>query len=187
MDKNNLSHPTQRETFLMLMLNKVTKEYKALIEFTRRRKPLKIVEILEVSSSPGESKFAIQLINKNCFLSLTAAEIISNGYDLNEFSDFHAEMIRKAAQGKLIEFLNGSEKTPSYKIVSKRFDAKIQQYVFTIETKEQVNFIRTANEITNDTNLLRNMDFSDIYDIGYTRGCESILKEKAAILLSKHK
>lgn len=178
---------TPRENFLLSLLHKVTKEYKALVEFTCRKKTLKIAEILELSSTPGESKFAIQFTNKNCVLHLTAAEIISQNYHLDDFNEFHAAIIKQAAHGKLIEFLKLSEKVCEYRIAVKRFDKSLQQYVFVIETKEQTRFTRTAEEIAADKKLLLNLDITDVYDIGFTQGCESILKEKAALLLAKHK
>ncbi len=186
MNKNN-QNSTSRETLLMVLLNKVTKEYKAFIEFTLRRKPLKIIEILELSSIPGATKFTIQLINKNFILKLSAAEIIKNGYDLNDFDDFHADMICYAAQGKLIEFLKLSDKNHLYKIIERRFDKALQQHVYIIEDQEQIRYARTVVDLSNDRNFLRNMDISDIYDIGFTHGCESILKEETALLLAKEK
>jgi len=166
-----------RENFLMSLINKLINEYKTLFNYVHL-KPFKIVEILSLSTIPGETKFAIQITHKNCILFLTAAEILQKNYDLVNFSDFHAEMIRKAGEGKLGEFLKLSEINPAYKIVSKRFDSELQQYVFTIEDKEATLFKRTAQELSNDKNLLLNIDINDIYDIGYTRGAESILKEK---------
>ncbi len=188
MNRNqNSSQLTPRENFLMSLLNKIVKEYKTLLEHTRRDKKFKIVEILNLSTIPGETQFTIQISNKNCILHLTAAEIINSNYNLNDFSDFHANMIQQAAQGKLIEFLKLSEKPALYKITSKRFDSKTQQYIFTIEDQEQTCFHSTADEISKNKKLLSNISIDDIYDIGYTQGAESILKEKACLLLAKQK
>ena len=181
------SNLTPREGFLMSLLSKIVNEYKTLLEHTRRNKPLKIVEILHLSPIPGETKFIIQITHKNCVAHLTAAEIINENYDLTDFSDFHAEMIRQAAQGKLLEFLKLSEKKPAYRITSKRFNAKMQQFIFTIETKDNIRFNTTAEELSKNQDLLTNIGLQDSYDIGYTQGAESILKEKAALLLAKRK
>ena len=59
---------TPRENFLMSLLNRAIKEYKALLEYTRRSKPLKIVEILNLSTIPGETRFIIQVTHKNCIV-----------------------------------------------------------------------------------------------------------------------
>ncbi len=185
--KDSPKNTTPRENFLMTLLHKITREYKALLDYTRRAKPLKIIEIKKLSDVPGETEFIIQVTNKNCILKLTAAKIISNDYNLDDFNDFHAEMIRQAAQGKLAEFLKHSHSEPLYKIISKRLDKQIQQYIFTIETPEKKHFIRTASEIAQDNALLKNLSFYDIYDIGYTQGTESILQEKIALLLAKTK
>lgn len=184
-NKNNASKLTLRESFLMSLLNKAIKEYKALLEYTKRSKPLKIVEILNLSDLPGETTFVLQVSHKNSVIRLSAAEIISANYDLNDFSDFHAEMIRQAALGKLAQFLKQSAVEPAYKIISKQFDRKSQQYVFTIESRDNIRFTRTADELHNSKNLFSNISPDDIYDIGYTQGSESILKEKASILLAK--
>ncbi len=187
MNHSHSNHSTHRENFLMTLLHKIIKEYKALLEYTRRTKPFKIIKIKKLSDIPGETEFIVQVANKNCAIQLTAAQIIADNYNLSDFNDFHAEMIQQAAQGKLTEFLNHSYSKPSYKIIAKRFDKTIKQYIFTIETLEQQHFVRTAAEIAQDNELLKNLSFYDVYDIGYTQGSESILQEKIALLLAKTK
>ena len=134
---------TPRENFLMSLVNKLTNEYKKLLNHIHM-KPYKIVDILSLSPIPGESKFTIQIAHKNCVLHLSAADILQKNYDLNDFSSFHAEMIRKGGEGKLIEFLKLSEIEPAYRIEGKRFDVALQQYLFTIESKEGIQFKKTA-------------------------------------------
>lgn len=188
--RSNPQNPNHqiRENFLLSLLNKCIKEYKALVEFTRKSHPFKIVEIITLSKIPGETIFLIQLTNKDCTLQVSAADLINKNYNLNQFSDYHAEMIRKAAQGKLIEFLKLLDKnTSNYKIVSKKYDRNNQQYIFTIETNDDTQLTCTAEELSKNKNLLVRMDFNDIYDIGYTQGTESILKEKTALLLAKRR
>ncbi len=184
MDKDY--HSDQRQNFLLSLLKKITQEYKALLDFTKNTKSLKIVEIMELSNIPGESSFAIQHSNKNCIVSLKASAIIQNGYNLNDFSAFHADLIREAGKGRLIEFLKLSQAKPLYKITAKKYDKNLQQYLYTIEAKDEIMFTRTASELSKDKNLLLNMDIKDIYDIGYTTGCESILKEKTSLFLAKN-
>ena len=123
-----------RESLLMGFLNKIIKEYKALLEYTRQSKPFKIVEISKLSNIPGETEFLIQIANKNYAFRATAGQIIQKKYNLHDFNDFHAEMIKRAAHGSLGKFL---QQKSYYKIVSKRFDREIQQYVFTLETREK--------------------------------------------------
>jgi hypothetical protein len=185
--QNNSNTCSPRENFLLHILQKVISEYKLLVSHSRRAKLFKIVEILEISSVPGETRFAIQLTNKNCILKLTAADIISNNYNLNDFSNFHAELIRQASQGKLVAFLQLSDNTKSTsKIISKKIDKNINQFIFTIETENKRTIVRTANEVSQDKDLLSSLDIIDIYDIGYTQGSESILKEKISLLLAKN-
>lgn len=175
-----------RENFLMSLINKLISEYKTLINHFHM-KPFKIVEILSLSTIPGETKFAIQISHKYSIFPLTAAEILQQDFDLNDFSNFHAEMIRKAGEGKLVDFLKLSDIEPTYKIASKRLDSGLKKYVFTIENKEGNSFTRTAQELSNDKNLISNIGLEDSYDIGYTQGVESVLKEKALLLLAKQK
>ena len=187
MDKKQIyaNKLTPRENFLISFLNKIIKEYKKLLEHAYSNKPFRIIEILHLSAIPGDTRFIIQITHKNSIAHLSAAELINSNYDLNKFSDFHAEMIRQAAQGKLLQFLKLPAKEPTYKIVSKRFDAKKQQYFFTIESEENIRFTTTAEELSKNKNLLSNIDRQDIYDIGYTQGTESILKENTSLLLVK--
>ncbi|HEX4046036.1 MAG TPA: hypothetical protein VHZ76_10280 [Gammaproteobacteria bacterium] len=174
---NNL---TPRENILVSLLAKLANEYKSLLEYIRRDKPFKIIEIKNLTVIPGETKFTIQIAHKNCIVNLSAAEIIQENYNLKNFSDYHAELIRKAAQGKLTDFLKITKNEPEYRVVSKKFDAKKQQYIFIIETNEKVRFIRTAEELSKNEDLLSGICIKDIYDIGYTQGTESVFKEKIA-------
>ncbi|MBV8802446.1 MAG: hypothetical protein JO131_05710 [Gammaproteobacteria bacterium] len=164
---------------------KIINQYKILIKNIRITKPLRIIEINQLSSIPGETKFIIQITNKNVIFALSAAEIINKNFDLNDFPPFHANIVRQAALGKLLDFLSSSETEPLYKIISKKLDLTKKEFIFTIETKEKILFNRTAEELSKDNNLLRNMNIHDIYDIGYTQGSEQILKEKTALLLIK--
>lgn len=175
---NNDHKYTHRENFLLSIINKLIKEYKGLLALGKPPKPFKIIEIIQTSTIPGETLFVMQVTNKNCFLKLTAGDILKN-YDLNNFTDFHAQMIQQAALGKLVEFLRLDDKNPVYKIISKKFDRKIKQYLFTIETKDQIRFIRTGTELSLDKNLLSNLETGDVYDIGFTQGSESILSESS--------
>lgn len=183
--KNIQNSLARCETFIKLLFQKIANEYKALLEYTRGIKPFKIIEIEQLSSIPGETKFIIQVVNKNSVIALTAAEIIITYSDLNEFSKFHATLVRQAAHGNLVNFFNLSDKEHSYKIISKKIDHISKQFIFTIETREKVKFTRTADELSKDRALLENLSFQDIYDIGYTNGSEQILKEKTALLLTK--
>lgn len=113
-----------------LFIQRIIKEYKSLAEYNRAAKPLKIIEINHLSSIPGETKLIIQITNKNVTMSLTAAEVISNDFDLNDFTPFHANIIRQAAIGKLVNFLSLSNKEPAYKIISKKADPIKKQFIF---------------------------------------------------------
>jgi hypothetical protein len=175
-----------QKNILKVLLDKLSKEYKALLEHLRQAKPFKIIEISNISSVPGETKFVIQILNKNSIVNLSAAEIIGDGYNLNNFNNFHAEMIRQALLGKILEFLKLSETEPKYKIISKKYDRESQQYFFTIASKDKATFILSADELSKDKILLYNMNIQDIYDIGYTHGSEAIIKEKTALLLAKN-
>lgn len=185
MKMEHLKNLTTRENFLISLLNKIINEYKLLLAQSRYNKPFKIVDILKLSTIPGETLFAIQISHKNSIFKLTAAEIINSNYSLNDFNDFHAKMIRQAALGKLINFLNLSEENHAYKIVSKRFDKRIQQFIFTIEDNTSIRFNSTADELSKNKNLLANIDPQDVYNIGYTQGAESILKEKMLLASKK--
>lgn len=176
-----------RENFLISLLNRIITEYKNILAFTRRTKALKIVEISKLSSIPGETEFKIQIAHTNSILKLSAAKIINDGYDLEDFSDFHAQIIHHAGQGKLIEFLKLTNTyQPAYHIISKKLDTITGEYFFVFETQEQHRFVRSAKEIAIDKNLLNHLEIQDIYDVAYTLGNESILNEKSTLMLLKN-
>ena len=179
----NLATPVKTLTgTLISIINK----YKKMIYFTKKNTPLKIIEIISLSEIPGESTFIIQVSNKNSIFKMRAATIISEGFDLNLFNKFHAEIIKHAAKGTLIHFLH-QEKTnqPKYRIISKKFEHGNDDYLFTIATKNNYQFTCTMNEIISNKKLLQNLHYDDIYDIGYTTGYLSIIKEKNALALAK--
>lgn len=173
---------TMRENFLVSLLNRVIREYRALLASSKSGKPFRIVEISHISVIPGETRFVVQLANKNCILQVSAADIISRGYDLSSFNDFHAEMIRHAVQGRLAVFLKLSDTPPSFRIVSKRFDPEMQQYILIIETKDGTRFSRTPAQLSADREVLSHMEYMDVYDIGFTQGGESIIREQVLLL-----
>lgn len=118
--QGNTDQLTPRESFLMALLKKVAAEYRALVEYTRHVKPLKIIDIVELSNVPGETKFAIQVTNKNAVIKLRADEIVLSVFNLDQFSDFHAEIIRQSLIGKLDNFFQMPiQNSPAYKIMSK--------------------------------------------------------------------
>lgn len=162
----------------------VVNQYQSLRNITREAKAFRIIEITKLSALPGKSKFKIQVTNKSSILNLNARSIV-NSYDLDFFSNFHAQLIKKANDGKLIEFLDALvTNEPLFKIASKKFDRASNQFIFTVTTKEKIMFDCTAGELSNNKHVLSNMNFQDIYDIGFTKGTETILNEKTAILLA---
>jgi hypothetical protein len=125
---------TPRESYLMVLLKKVLTEYKALVQATRRVKPLKIVDIIELSAIPGETKFAVQITNKNAIVKLKAEEIILSDFELDQFNDFHAEMIRQALCGKLAEYLKMPvQDPPSTKFYPRNVGNEIKKLFLSLE------------------------------------------------------
>lgn len=188
MDNNKFpSKYKRRKKFIIGILNKVASEYKSLLEISRRKKAFKIIGIAHLSHLPQKTKFILQVTNKKCMLKLSAIDIF-NSYSLENFNELHAELIRRAIQGTLIEFLDSlNDNKPLYKITSKKFDRNLNQYVFTIQSKIQNQFVFTAKELSSNKYLLENMNLQDVYDIGHTQGTETVLNEKSALLLAKPK
>lgn len=178
MNNQNKHIPTQRENLLLVLLNKVFREYKSLLLTMRKTKPYKIIEISRISNTPGETEFVIQITNKNAILKITAADIICNNYDLTDFTPFHQELIVQAAKGALATYLKLKERKPTYMISSKKYDKQTEEYVFTIESNYNTYFKRTGLELSKDDEILAKMYYKDIYDVGYSNGMQSICNEK---------
>lgn len=174
----NFNH---RENFLMNLLQKIIHEYKSLLEYTRKINPFKILKILYLSPVPGETRFLIQVSNKDVILKLTAAEIIHDNYDLDGFPGFHADMIRHAAKGSLMEFLKIDHNSYNYKIISKKYDRDHKNHIFTLETTDQLLFNATTEELSKNKDTLNNLKSDDVFDIGYTQATESIIKENIVL------
>ena len=174
-----------RENFLLSVIYKLINEYNSLRASLLGKKLFKIVAINTISPIPGETEFAVKVSNKNCVLELTAENLIRD-YNLSDFSDYHADLIRQAAQGKLIQFLKCHDSEPLYRIASRKLDRESKEYVFVIENKDKQHFPRTAVELSSEKDILMNLDWHDVYDVGFTQGMESIIKEKCAITLAKN-
>lgn len=166
-----------KQNLLIAFLQKALKEYKRLLDESRKGKPLKIVEISFLSDYPGETKFLIQVRNKNCVIELSAAEIFSEKYNLDDFNEFNASMIKAAAQGDLRNFLKIKPNNPEYKIVSKSVDRKKGQNLFTIKSTSGKNFVAAAKEVAAMREVINKLSPDDIYDIAYTRGYETAISE----------
>lgn len=177
-----------KETLLMGLLKKITQEYRSLLEAYNKIitgiKPYKITEIVSFSDAPGETVFSIQVTNKNCEFKLSAGEIVRNNYNLDSFGKFHAEMIKHAAKGSLRAYLKMSE-IPKFSIDSKYIDRKSKKHVFYLKNSNESIFIKTAEEISMEENLLSNLPIKDIYDVAFTQGVESITNEEKEILRSR--
>jgi hypothetical protein len=167
-----------RENFLLALLHKVFQEYKTLKDSIHRVKPFRIVEILKISKEPGNTLFLIKLSHKNCTVKLTAAQIIEQGYSLNDFNDFHADLIRQAALGRLLDFLNLDENKPINRIVSKRLNHEQNEFLYKISNATGIQFVRSANEIVQDNELFQSLNLKEVYDISFTQGYESAINEK---------
>jgi len=157
---------------------KILGECKALIERRKKSNLLKIIEIKKLSSIPGESEFLIQVTNKNSVFTLKANNIFTDGYNISDFSDFHAELIRQAAVGKLIDYLqNPSLSKSTYTVLSKKLNRELNTYTYEIEDCTGTQFSCTADEIYANRTMLDEMHSHDIFDIGFTIGSESISRE----------
>ena len=68
-----------------------------------------------------------------------------------------------------------------YKMIAKFYDETLGMHLFTLENEMGGRVRKTAREIWLDKNYLNGLGYLDIYNIGFTRGVESVLEEGEAI------
>ncbi len=80
--------------------------------------------------------------------------------------------------------------SPKYRILAKRLSEKDNRMIFALQKKGEKSLeVKTANEISRDKEILKQIDQEDAHMIGYTAGGEAMLEEKLTkeALLEKNK
>lgn len=137
----------------------------------------------EVCTKNGETLFTLQLVGKNLISKLFATEISNDKKLLKSLSPIDLLKILNSSNKKILHKKKNIVLFPcqaDYKLIAKNYNPILQQTIFTLEITHPSKIIQkrlTALEIANNPIILEKLTSQEIYDLGYTVGSETILRE----------
>lgn len=156
-------------------------KYKSLQKANTSPFSLRIID--EKTNADGEILFTLQLIKKNIISKLYAKDISSDKKLLKLLSPLDLLKILNASNKKFLKKRGNIILFPCqayYKLVAKNYNHIFQQTIFTLEishTNQITQKKLTGLDIANNPLILEKLSRHEIYDLGYTIGSETILKE----------
>lgn len=160
----------------LAVFNEVGNFFKRSIEFFHKISYMQcyhpVYRLIEISEDVSGDYFAkIQIINKNKMFSVKPEEILANDDLVNCFSPCDIRALT------YLGYLGVNK--PKYKILAKRLSQEADKIIFSIKKKgEKSVIVKTADEIINQMNVLKDFDAEDSHAIGYVAASESVSNEK---------
>lgn len=163
-------------------ISTIKAKYKSLQKANAYPFSLRIIDE-EVCTKSGETLFTLQLVGKNLVSKLYATDISNDKKLLKSLSPIDLLKILNTSNKKFLHKMENIILFPCqayYKLIAKNYNHILQQTIFTLEIT-RVNKITqkklTALEIANNPLILEKLTPQEIYDLGYTVGSETILRE----------
>lgn len=145
--------------------------------------PFSLRIIDEEICANGEILFTLQLVGKNLVSKLYARDISNDKKLLKALSPIDLLKILNISNKKFLCKRENIILFPCqayYKLIAKNFNHILQQTIFTLEITHATKNTQkklTALEIANNPLILEKLTPQEIYDLGYTVGSETILRE----------
>lgn len=163
-------------------ISTIKAKYKSLQKANAHPFALRIIDE-EVCTKNGETLFTLQLVGKNLISKLYTNEITSDKKLLKALSPIDLLKILNSSNKKILNSKENIIIFPCqayYKLIDKNYNHILQQTIFTLEIT-RINTITqkklSALDIANNPLVLEKLSSQEIYDLGYTVGSETILKE----------
>jgi len=162
-------------------ISTIKAKYKLLQKANAHPFSLRIID--EEINANGETIFTLQLVGKNLVSKLPAKDISSDKKLLKSLSPIDLLKILNASNKKLLKKRGNIILFPCqayYKLIAKNYNHTLQQTIFILEISRANQITQkklTALEIANNPLILEKLTPQEIYDLGYTVGSESILRE----------
>ena len=160
----------------------IKEKYKLLQKANTHPFSLRIIDE-EVCKKNGETLFTLQLVGKNLVSKLYASDISKDKKLLKALSPIDLLKILNTSNKKFLYKRENIILFPCqayYKLTAKNYNHIIQQTIFTLEITRASKITQkklTALEIANNPLILEKLTPQEIYDLGYTVGSETILRE----------
>ena len=136
--------------------------------------------------------YIMQIVGKNIVSKVHAAELFKDKQLLNSLSPYDLLYILNISNKQNFSKKNNFLLFPCpvhYRMVSKSYDHITQQTIFTVEIIHSDKTIQkklTALEIVNNPLIVGKLSPQETYDLGFTVGSETILKEIHKLVLLKN-
>lgn len=162
-------------------ISTIRAKYKMLQKANAHPFSLRIID--EEVNANGETVFTLQLVGKNLISKLYAKDISSDKKLLKAFSPLDLLKILNASNKKILHNRGNIILFPCqayYKLIAKNYNHTLQQTIFILEVSRanQITHKKlTALEIASNPLILEKLTSQEIYDLGYTVGSETILRE----------
>jgi hypothetical protein len=163
-------------------IKNVKLKYKSIQQVSSRSYPFRIIA-QELVRGNTDIIYILQIVGKNLVSKVYAAELFNDKQLLNALSPYDLLLFLNSfnkkivcRKGNLLIFPCSSH----YKLVSRQYDHFTQQTIFTIEIVQSGKTVQkklTALQIVNNPFLLERLSAKETYEIGFTIGSETILKE----------
>ena len=151
--------------------NMIPEYIKTLIkEYREQQVQNKIYRIVEIEETKkGDKKLVIQIIGKNVVFKANPEDIAKDTEMIEGFSGQDVRVITYFACEKLHK--------PKSKVLSQKFCNQLNKLLFLIENDQNdETVVKTANEISVDESIIKNLSQKDAHMVGYTAGLESVPK-----------
>jgi hypothetical protein len=124
-----------------------------------------------VKNDCGNYKVTIQMIGKGFVQKISPEELLSDDKMVNLFSPTDIRTLT------YLGYLDIN--SPQYKILAKRLSEDHDQTLFALHKKGEKNYkVLTANEISKDINILKNLTQEEAYMLGMTTAHEQHMLEQ---------
>jgi hypothetical protein len=162
-------------------ISTIKAKYKMLQKANAHPFSLRIID--EEINVNGDTIFTLQLVGKNLVSKLHAKDISSDKKLLKSLSPLDLLKILNASNKKFLQKRGNIVLFPCqayYKLIAKNYNHTLQQTIFILEISRANQITQkklTALEIANNPLILEKLSPQEIYDLGYTVGSETILRE----------
>jgi len=149
----------------------IFKKYQEIQLYVDRQGAFRIADIFQ--NEKGETILKIQVVGKAASFNCRPEEIVENDQLIEGFSRKDVREITRLATEKF------KKPTPNYRIRIQDFSLALNKAIFKLSKSEKDKLLeKTAKEISDDTNLLDELNPKDAHRIGYITAKEELLQDK---------
>jgi len=159
------SNSSLTQQYFSWILNK----YNEFQQYKQNQEAYRIVDIIK--DKFGNYSLNVQVTGKSTFFTCTPDEIVTNDHLLEGFS--------KKDIRSIVYYAAHESKKPGYSILIQEFCFNLNKMIFRLVKRgTMVQIKKTANQISLDNNIIKNLKPEDAHLIGFTTASEQFTKDK---------